>query len=152
MPRILLSFLFLVLSSSFCFAQQQAAPDPAVVKAEQLTQEIRAEERKDDFEVTGLKWLPWSASGKTLQDFIIKHEPNYKTLIGKGRYVDSAIYDIDQDEQPDIILFFWNNCGNQGCLYKIYYGSAGKRPDDFFGWEFVPYKKGVMLDHAYFSL
>jgi len=161
MPRILLSILFLTLSVS-AFAQNITPPvitqtQPSVanqdaIKAEQLSQQIRAEERKLDLENTGLKYIPWTEAGKSVQDFVASREPFAESLIGNGRHLDIAVYDMDQNGQPDIVLYFWDHCGNQGCLFKIYYDTVKKKSEDYFGWEFIPYKKGVMLDHAYFSL
>lgn len=168
MIRILLSFLFL-LSIDAAFAQAVilpnqpaapvavAAPDPsseqkALDDAERVSQQIRAEERKTDFENSGLQWLPLNQTAKSIQDFISQRDKYYKSLIGNGRYVDVAVYDMDANSQPDIVLFFWDHCGKKGCLYKIYFDRKEKKPASYYGWDFIPYKKGVMLDHAYYSL
>jgi hypothetical protein len=121
-------------------------------QTEQLSQQVRAEERKSDFENTGLKWLPFNQAGKSIQDFITKRNKNYRELVGSGQHVDVAVFDIDNNSQPDILLYFWDNCGFQGCLFKVYFDNQNKDPIDFFGWDFIPYKKGVMIDHAYYTL
>jgi hypothetical protein len=155
LPMLRISFLllFILCAGGSAFAQNTAQPavDP-VAQAEQLTQQIRAEERKIDLQNNNIKWLPWDQSGQSVQDFVMKRDKFYRSLIGTGRHIDIAINDMDGNGQPDIVLFFWDHCGNQGCLYKIYYDQEKKKTDNFFGWEFIPYKNGVMLDHAYFAL
>jgi len=124
----------------------------AIARAEKLTQQIRAEERIMDQASTSLTWMPWSQTGKQTQEFVIKRDKNIKSLLGSGNRIDVAAFDFDHNNQPDIILYFWGDCGIQGCLYKIYYDSLTKNPSDHLGYELVPYKEGIMLDHGYFRL
>ena len=152
MVRIFFLSVSLLLLSGNAFAQAAVATPPAATQSELLTQQLRAEERKLDEEKSNLKYIPWAQAGKSVQSFVTDRDKNAKDLIGSGRHVDIAVYDLDLNGQPDILVYFWDHCGFQGCLFKIFYYNKNKKPEDFFGWDFIPYKKGVMFDHVYFTL
>ena len=128
------------------------APSAASVESEKLSQQIRADERKMDFENTGLKWMPLGNAPASIWKFIEDRDPKIRNMIGTGWHVDFAVYDLDRNRKPDIALYFWYDCGNEGCLFKTFFDNENKNVLNFLGWEFVPYKQGIMLDRGYFSL
>jgi len=167
---ILLSFLFffVLMASPMALAQQlpaavpntapattvapSAAPvDEAIARAEQATQQIRAEERLLDLQNHGLKWVPWVQTGQATKDFIFNRDEKVKTLIGIGNGIDVAVQDLNLNGKPDMILYYWKECGNQGCMYQIFFDNENQAPLSYFGWELIPYKEGIMLDHGYIS-
>lgn len=125
------------------------------ILANQVTEEMRIAQRLETEAMTGLRWQSLSSAGPKIYDFIIQRDPDFpllEELNGNNRRIDIALYDLNKNNEPELIVHFWDHCGNQGCLYKIYYDVIGRRPASYMGWSIKPYKKGIMLDGGYFGL
>ena len=128
------------------------AASPEVIEAERLSQQIRAEERLMDLKSHNLRWTPWRQIGQSTKDFVFKRDAAIANMIGDGYGVDVAAYDFNLNNKPEIILYFWRDCGFSGCLYKIYLDNEYQKPVNYMGRSLVPYRAGVMLDGQYVKM
>lgn len=118
------------------------------------TEQLRQETRLSEVAAGGFAWMPWSKAGKNVWEFVYKRDPKMKKEIEQsgGKFLDIAVTDLDRDGQPDIVLWYWDDCGSDGCLFTIYFGKEVKQPENYIARIVRPYEQGIMVDDGYFKL
>lgn len=131
-------------------------PDGSVKLTDQAmreTQKIHEKERRIEAESGGFSWIPWNRAGSKVHAYIFERVPELQPDItqAKGEFYDIAVFDVDYDQQPDIIVWHWSNCGNKGCIYTVVFGNKVKTPERYIGHVVRPYKNGITVDGGYFG-
>lgn len=99
----------------------------------------------------GYRWIPWTKAGSKVWEFVYERNPKLRVQVQQGLewFLDIAVADVDNDKQPDIIV--WNHAGCRKntapqCVFTIYYGNKAKRNDTYVAETLRPYEDGIILD------
>jgi hypothetical protein len=127
---------------------------PMTPQAEKDTQDARVYNRRVQETVPGsFKWITWSNAGDKVHALVENKNPKmYDSIVKYQRFIDIAVSDIDKDDLPDVVVYYWNACTAKGCPYEIYFGNSVKNIASFFGRDIIQYRNGVILDGTYYEL
>lgn len=123
-------------------------------KAMAATQKLQQENRDYEAGIGGFSWMPWARAGAKVWEFIGERDATMRENIDlrDGEFFDIAVYDLDRDGKPDIILWDWGSCGQEGCLFTVFFDNKLKNQANYVGRTLRPYKLGVMVDNGYYGM
>ena len=109
----------------------------------------RQQDRESELAQGSFKWIPWTQADEKIRQFVAERDPKGTRVSDNPKYWDFAVYDVDHDMAPDVVMTYWMDCVAAGCQNVVFFGDPKLKPVFIIGMIIKPYKRGLWVDGNY---